>query len=854
MSDSEKFLDLIKSREDSGKIPGAAKPVGEKPADAGKEPTRCENTATFAPKRGNYERAAEHSNDTGDLGSGQRKRTSHLRSDGVIDADGGRIVPKTESEDDDASVMKVFMPGPGGGRVREVRESYDVREAPEPEDSEVMTMVYDGNPAVAGGSAGGLKKIAETADGKENEEIEQKIKKLDTDRMKKTSASEGETARDEPAGDTIRTDFGELRTPSISEQAKDEDAGRDESGVADAEADVSADTGADPVPSADERVRRRTLGDLLPSVSEPLVRYDMEFSGTADIGSYTDMLKKALKGYKLRTLILGALALTLFIFDTVVSLIWQGGSIFGGRPFIYSLVNSVFLAGAIVVDSKSFIRGVTSALAKKYDICVFGSIIYVLALIQNVFSYFFTAQLETGAHFYAAGAILIGAAMSAARYFAVHSARSCFVYHKTDKKMVFAKLSDPVLLNSFAKFLIDDSSAVRYSAPAEFVPGFSAANERAYSGLLSDPLWLIVVSACSLLGGIVAGARLRDAGAAVSAMLMTFELAFPFLTVLVSAWRLSAANADLKKKSSYLVGYDVADEIAATDFILVSEKDLLSSECERVSCAPGNSVERAAYLTYVILREEGGIFADALKAYMEMTFNKEFLDSFNAIRFKTEDFMHEGKGSSGWVNNNKVLLGSREFLDKHGVPVPEESEDDKLLDANGATALYLAVEGKYVCACRFKLDTHFGASEMIESLGRRGVCLAVAVSNDQLTDATVASVLGVSPENVKVIRGSVVDQVDDFMRITVRPQSTGAAHRDSLIQVLGLVKTGIKLSDLKRIYTLAGKVIAGLGLLLSLILSIGAATAQMPQFMIFIVYAVCAGIYFVIAKALAKRK
>ena len=55
--------------------------------------------------------------------------------------------------------------------------------------------------------------------------------------------------------------------------------------------------------------------------------------------------------------------------------------------------------------------------------------------------------------------------------------------------------------------------------------------------------------------------------------------------------------------------------------------------------------------------------------------------------------VHHGLGFAAWCDNNRVLIGNRLYMEREGVPLPEQEYEDEHSQNGALQILYLAVSG-----------------------------------------------------------------------------------------------------------------------------------------------------------------
>ena len=73
---------------------------------------------------------------------------------------------------------------------------------------------------------------------------------------------------------------------------------------------------------------------------------------------------------------------------------------------------------------------------------------------------------------------------------------------------------------------------------------------------------------------------------------------------------------------------------------------------------------------------------------------RQIVEERTDILFPVKDLeQHHGLGFSAWCDNNRILIGTRRYLEQEGVPLPDEEYEMQHSKNGELQILYLAVSG-----------------------------------------------------------------------------------------------------------------------------------------------------------------
>ncbi|OGU00188.1 MAG: copper-translocating P-type ATPase [Gemmatimonadetes bacterium GWC2_71_10] len=129
---------------------------------------------------------------------------------------------------------------------------------------------------------------------------------------------------------------------------------------------------------------------------------------------------------------------------------------------------------------------------------------------------------------------------------------------------------------------------------------------------------------------------------------------------------------------------------------------------------------------------------------------------------------HTGQGISGTVDGRTLLLGSRAFLERRGVPAGPAAPHAARLAAEGQTVVFLAVDGRMAGALGVADPIKDSARDALELLRREQIDVVMVTGDNRATAEVVARALGIARVEAEVLpeqKGDVVRRLRQEGRI-----------------------------------------------------------------------------------------
>lgn len=282
-----------------------------------------------------------------------------------------------------------------------------------------------------------------------------------------------------------------------------------------------------------------------------------------------------------------------------------------------------------------------------------------------------------------------------------------------------------------------------------------------------------------------------------------------------------AANIPLEKVSKQtlknkgiLLGYQSVDDLYDTNSVLAPANILFPAGSIKLGGIKvfSNTKPDEAFLDAASLACHG-------KSLMTQLF-ADIIENKEDLLYKIDNFSYEeDMGLCGWINNRRVLLGSRELMIAHNIEgLPTKSEESDY--AQGRDSVYLSISGNL--AAMFVVDVSGTRSVKIwaERLTKKKICIIVKTVDPFITQNRIAAALEIPAGMVKVLPQKLHQ---DFDIETRKSESISASMActgkfSSMAQlILGIKK--IHASAITALIFQTASILLGFGLSMMLILS-----------------------------------
>ena len=175
-------------------------------------------------------------------------------------------------------------------------------------------------------------------------------------------------------------------------------------------------------------------------------------------------------------------------------------------------------------------------------------------------------------------------------------------------------------------------------------------------------------------------------------------------------------------------GWAAIEELGGVDTVQVDADELFTADSvnlEDIRIFKGGRIDRAILYSASVLSQccntLSGLF-------------RQIIEDRTDILYPVKDLeVHRGLGFSAWCDNNRVLIGSRAYMEKEDVPLPDEEYEAKHSKNGELQILYLAVSGSLHAMFVLRYVGGRNAARGLEQLQKENIQLLVSCQDPSLT-------------------------------------------------------------------------------------------------------------------------
>ncbi|WP_294450035.1 hypothetical protein [uncultured Ruminococcus sp.] len=422
-------------------------------------------------------------------------------------------------------------------------------------------------------------------------------------------------------------------------------------------------------------------------------------------------------------------------------------------PAAYLFTNTVLGLISIAVCYNVMLAGIKSLFKRKADndtIAALGIFVTVIAGIINLFDP--ESIRDSVYHVYISAAIVGLIFNTLGKLMIVKRTERNFRYVAGDfERYAVTSVDDEETAENFTRGSVAEPK-IAAMRKTEFVDNFM---KNSYTADISDE-YSKKVSPYILIAGIVIAllSLIFDKGAAnmkerlfiaLAAFSGTVTMCSSFAVMLIVNVPLARATKKYLQYSAVMLGYSSVDEFADTNSLLVDAEQLFpngSIELANLKLLSAISIEDCILMAASLSCQSGSV--------LRSTFYK-MLRGKTELLYPVESYIYEdGLGLSGWIENKRVLLGTRELMENHSIDgLPSEAKEKEYTKGN--VAVYLSISGITAAMFVIEVSPNLSVTRWLQELELEGITTVIRTVDGFLSQRFLSDLFDIESDSVKLL-------------------------------------------------------------------------------------------------------
>lgn len=493
-----------------------------------------------------------------------------------------------------------------------------------------------------------------------------------------------------------------------------------------------------------------------------------DYTGEEDEKSIFYELNHNIRKLFMRSLLSGIIAAIVIVLTFVTRLL--PGSICSAIPFApaaYAILLFVLMAVSLVLNRVAMLSGLSPLIHVKGNSDTAVAVAGVAGMIQIIVSFFCLGDLNGFyVNYYTVIPMLAFFANNVGKLLMVLRVKDNFRFVSSKGQKYASKIYNN---ESVAKQMMSGTAADRpiiaYQHKTKFPANFLKIS---YAPDPSEDLaskLAPITTIASIIIAIMYGIVKMSFADSLNALALITAVSVPVATLLSVNAPVRKLCKTLLSYGSMLAGYPSVKQFCDSTAIMIDANELFPAESislEGIKTFEDYGIDESLLCGIAILKEAQNPIANAFDSVVAET--KETLPEVESVLYEDEI------GLVGWINSERILVGSRTLMEKYSVEVPNMEYEEKYT-SQGRQVTYLSRAGRLVAMFVTKYTPDAQLKAEMQRAETNGISFLIRTTDYNVTNDLVANLYDLFYRSIKVLPtglGNVLKEAEDTVEETSR--------------------------------------------------------------------------------------
>ncbi len=473
-----------------------------------------------------------------------------------------------------------------------------------------------------------------------------------------------------------------------------------------------------------------------------------DYTGDDDEKSIMYELNHNIKKLFIRSLISGIIA-ALSIVLTVVTRLFPEAICFAVSfaPAAYAILNFILVGFSLFINRIAVLSGLTPLVRFKGNSDTAVAVGSVAAMIQTIVSFFCIGDLNSfNINYYCVIVLLAFFVNNFGKLIMVLRVKDNFKFISSKGQKYAAKIyNNESVANQMLSGTASDKTIIAYQHKTKFPSNFLKISyapdpsEDLASKLA--PITTIAAVIITIIYGIVK-VSFTDA---VNAFALMTAVAIPVATLVSVNLPVRILCKKLLSFGAMLSGYPSIRQFCDSTAIMIDANELFpadSIQLDGIKTYEEYNVDESLLCGIAILKEAQNPIANAFESVVAET---------NGTLPEVESVLYEDEmGLVGWINSERILVGSRKLLEKYNVETPSIEYEEKYT-SNGKQVTYLSRAGRLVAMVVTRYHADQELKTELHRAEANGISFLIRTTDYNITNDLIAELYTLFYRSIKVL-------------------------------------------------------------------------------------------------------
>lgn len=307
------------------------------------------------------------------------------------------------------------------------------------------------------------------------------------------------------------------------------------------------------------------------------------------------------------------------------------------------------------------------------------------------------------------------------------------------------RLKDAGVLRTVTAGLAEPRPNVLVSRPTRLMKGFLAGSESRRTSDKNQQQLARILLGCGVAAFLFTLLYRKDSGMAFTALAGVICMGAPLASTLLSALPMCLMQRSAAQIGAVIPGWKDIRLLGRVNVLQVTAQDLFPKGCvtlRGIKPVRKEDIELAIIYSASMLADVNTPLKDI---FLGMTGDNRKL----LCKVENLEIM-DGMGYVGWINGERVMIGSRRLMDTYDIQLPS-LEYERRHTVNQRRVIYLAVSGKLFSMFQVAYQSDPDTAAVLDSLRRAGLSLIVDCDDFNCDEALLQTAYNLPIGTVKVL-------------------------------------------------------------------------------------------------------
>lgn len=514
-----------------------------------------------------------------------------------------------------------------------------------------------------------------------------------------------------------------------------------------------------------------------------------DYTGEEDEKSILYELNHNIRKLFMRSLLSGIIAAVVVVL-TIVTRIFPSAicSAVPFAPAAYAILLFILMAASLVLNRVAMLSGLSPLVHIKGNSDTAVAVAGAAGMVQIIVSFFCLGDLN-GFHvnYYTVIPMLAFFANNVGKLYMVLRVKDNFKFVSSKGQKYASKIyNNESVAMQMMSGTAADRPIIAYQHKTEFPSNFLKIS---YAPDPSEDLaskLAPITTIASIIIAVMYGVVKLSFADALNAFALITAVSVPVATLLSVNAPVRKLCKTLLSYGSMLSGYPSVKQFCDSTAIMIDANELFPAESislEGIKTFEEYGIDESLLCGIAILKEAQNPIANAFDSVVAET--EETLPEVESVLYEDEI------GLVGWINSERILVGSRTLMEKYSVEVPNMEYEEKYT-SQGRQVTYLSRAGRLVAmfVTRYTPDAQLKAE--MQRAETNGISFLIRTTDYNVTNDLVAKLYDLFYRSIKVLPtglGNVLREAEDTVEETSRSYLITNGKAASLARaVTGCVK------------------------------------------------------------------